>query len=70
MFKSDNKPKNAFLQKKNQEKAKAAEQQKHKAQIATLQNNIRAFLTRRKILNSLDLQQSIPMKIIMKKKLL
>jgi len=46
MFKSD-KPKNAFLQKKNQEKAKTAEQIKNKTQANLIQINVRAFLTRK-----------------------
>ena len=53
MFKNE-KPKNAFLQKKNQEKAKAAEQLRHREKVVKVQKNIRAFLIRRKILSIFD----------------
>ena len=45
MFKSD-KPKNAFLQKKNQEKVKAADQIKYKHNLHKIQNHVRAYLQR------------------------
>ena len=65
MFKD--KPKNAFLQKKNQEKAKAAEKQKYKINIIKLQANIRAMLVRSNIDRSFNLYQNMKLSLIMKK---
>ena len=48
MFKSD-KPKSAFLQKRNEEKAKNADQLKRERKVRRLQKHIRAFLCRRTI---------------------
>ena len=68
MFKSD-KPKNAFLQKKNQEKAKAADQVKSKHNLIKIQNHLRAFLHRRLIHASFQSQERVKVNIIMKRKL-
>ena len=48
MFKSD-KPKSAFLQKRSEEKAKAADQVKRERKVKKLQKHVRAFLCRRTI---------------------
>ena len=68
MFKSD-KPKNAFLQKKNQEKAKAAEQVKSKAQTLLIQKNIRTFLDKKKFERLFKHEEYLKLCLIMKRKL-
>jgi hypothetical protein len=65
MFKS-NQPKNAFLQKKNQEKAKVAEQQKYKAGINLVQKEVRAFLARRTLIGNSRGLEHVKLRIIMK----
>lgn len=49
MFKEE-KPKNAFLQKKHQEKAKVVEQAKQRNMVVRLQKNVRTFLQRKSLL--------------------
>ena len=68
MFKSD-KPKNAFLQKKNQEKAKAAEQVKNKVQTLLIQKNIRTFLDKKKFEHHFKHEEYLKLCLIMKRKL-